>query len=165
MQTGKAAQFGFTYLFVLMLIALVGMGLVAAGTLWQTDSQRIRESELLFIGNQYRQAIKSYYEFDPAQPRLPQSIDDLLKDSRSPDTVRHLRKAWRDPVSGGEFQLIAAPDNQGFVGVHSPATGHPFKKTGFLPQDESFSDAVNYRDWRFVFVLPGKQALLPNSLP
>jgi type II secretory pathway pseudopilin PulG len=154
MPTGKAAQSGFTYLYVLMLIALIGMGLAAAGTLWHTDAQRAREAELLFIGAQYRQAIRSYYALDPAQPRLPQNIDDLLHDRRRPDIVRHLRRAYRDPLTGGEFALIRAPDTQGIVGVVSQATGRPFKIAGFLPEDETFSDAVSYAEWRFVFTLP-----------
>ena len=154
MQTGKPGQSGFTYLFVLMLIALVGMGLAAAGTLWHTESQRAREADLLFIGDQYRQAIRSYYELDPAQPRLPQSIDDLLEDRRRPNIVRHLRRAWHDPFTGGDLALIRAPDTEGIIGVYSQATGHPFKIAGFLPDDKAFSAATDYSGWRFIFVLP-----------
>lgn len=157
MPTGKSAQSGFTYLYVLMLIALMGMGLAAAGTLWRTDAQRAREAELLFIGTQYRQAIRSYYELDPAQPRLPQSIDDLLEDNRHPNIVRHLRRAYRDPFTGGELALIRTPDTQGIAGVYSLATGRPFKIAGFWPEDEAFSGASSYADWRFVFILPVTQ--------
>jgi len=151
MPTGKPAQSGFTYLFVLMLIALIGMGLAAAGTLWHTESQREREADLLFIGDQYRQAIRSYYELDPAQPRLPQSLDDLLEDNRRPNVVRHLRRAWRDPLTGRPFVLIREPDTQGIAGVYSPAPGHPFKNAGFAAKDEAFKDAKSYAEWRFVF--------------
>lgn len=165
MPTGKSAQSGFTYLYALMLIALIGMGLAAAGTLWRTDAQRAREAELLFVGSQYRQAIRSYYELDPAQPRLPQSIDDLLEDNRRPNIVRHLRRAYRDPLTGGELAPIRAPDNQGIVGVVSLATGRPFKLAGFRPEDEALADAASYADWRFVFSLPAtpaKQAKPPK---
>lgn len=155
MPSGKAAQRGFTYLFVLMLVTLVGMGLAAAATVWQVESQRLREAELLFIGNQYRQAIKSYYELEPAQPRLPQSVDDLLADNRRPNVTRHLRKAWKDPVSGQDFELIESPDRQGFVGVRSPADQTPLKVAGFSPDNVTFADAATYRDWAFLFVAPG----------
>lgn len=151
MPSGNAAQSGFTYLYVLLLIALIGMGLAAAGTLWRTDSQRTREAELLFIGGQYRQAIRSYYQLDPGQPRLPQSVDVLLEDNRRPKAVRHLRRAYRDPLTGGELALIRTPDGKGIVGVMSRAPGRPFKLAGFLPEDEAFSDAESYADWRFVF--------------
>jgi type II secretory pathway pseudopilin PulG len=154
MPTGKSVQSGFTYLYVLMLIALIGMGLATAGTLWRTDAQRAREAELLFVGNQYRQAIKSYYELDPAQPRLPQSIDNLLEDNRRPNIVRHLRRAYRDPLTGGELAPIHAPDSRDIVGVVSQATARPFKIAGFLPENAAFSGTASYADWRFVFSPP-----------
>lgn len=154
MPTGKPAQAGFSYLFVLMLIALIGVGLAAAGTLWRTDAQRAREADLLFIGEQYRQAIRSYYELDPAQPRLPQSIDELLEDNRRPNIVRHLRRAYRDPLTGGEFEIIRAPDTKGIFGVYSQSTGTPFKKAGFLQEFQHFSKAGSYGDWRFAFTVP-----------
>lgn len=149
MPTGKSAQRGFTYLFVLLLIALIGLGLAAAGTLWRTEAQREREAELLFIGDQYRRAIKSYYQLDPAQPRLPQSIDDLLADNRQPGIVRHLRRAWRDPMTGGEFVLIHAPGGAGIVGVASRSGLRPFKTAGFSQADAAFGEAASYSDWRF----------------
>jgi type II secretory pathway pseudopilin PulG len=164
MPTGKPAQSGFTYLFVLMLIALIGMGLAAAGTLWSTEAQRAREADLLFVGNQYRQAIRSYYELDPSQPRLPQSVDDLLEDNRRPDIVRHLRRAYRDPINGGKLALILAPDKQGIVGVYSSAPGKPIKVSGFLPENKTFADAVSYAKWRFVFTpAPTSTQLAPPN--
>lgn len=153
-------QSGFTYLFVLMLIALIGMGLAAAGTFWRTDAQRAREAELLFIGNQYRQAIQSYYELDKNAPRLPRSIDDLLEDKRQPNVVRHLRRAWRDPITGGAFELIPAPDGAGFSGVASRSTATPLKKAGFDPRDEAFARATTYAEWHFVFI-----PLAPSTQP
>jgi type II secretory pathway pseudopilin PulG len=163
--SGRLRQSGFTYLYVLMLIALIGMGLAAAGTLWRTDAQRAREAELLFIGDQYRQAIRSYYELDPAQPRLPQTLDDLLEDRRRPDIVRHLRRAWRDPFTGDAFALITTPDPQGIVGVHSQGTGHPFKKAGFLPKDEAFAEAASYAEWRFTYTPPTRAATAAPTPP
>ena len=163
MPTGKSAQSGFTYLFVLMLIALIGMGLVAAGTLWSTDVKRAREVELLFIGDQYRQAIRSYYELEPNQPRLPQSIDDLLEDHRRPTIVRHLRRAYRDPFTGEAFALIRVPNSQGITGVHSQSSGHPFKIAGFSAEDKAFTEAVTYADWRFVFVPPASTTPAPAA--
>jgi type II secretory pathway pseudopilin PulG len=163
MPSGKSAQSGFTYLFVLMLIALIGMGLAAAGTLWSTEARRARETELLFIGDQYRQAIRSYYELQPNQPRLPQSIDDLLEDHRGPTLVRHLRRAYRDPITGEPFALIPTPASAGFTGVHSPSNGHPFKISGFAAEDMGFTKAVTYADWQFVFVPPAPPTPVPAA--
>ena len=137
MPPGKHKQAGFSYLFTLMLIALIGMGLAAAGTVWQTDTQRAREAELLFIGDQYQQAIRSYYELEPTTPRLPQSIDELLEDNRRPTSVRHLRRAYPDPFTGQQLALILEPETQGIVGVHSLSTAQPFKIAGFTPGHEA----------------------------
>ena len=54
------AQRGFTYVGLLLAVALAGVALAAAGTLWSTVAQRDRELELLFVGDQYRRAIGSY---------------------------------------------------------------------------------------------------------
>ena len=165
MPTGKSAQAGFTYLFVLMAITLIGIGLAAAGTLWRTESQRAREAELLFIGDQYRQAIRSYYMLEPALPRLPASIDELLEDRRRTGIVRHLRRAWRDPMTGGEFVLIHTPDGLGIMGVHSASTDAPFKTASFELADEAFTEMRSYTEWRFVFTPPALAATpqLPAS--
>jgi type II secretory pathway pseudopilin PulG len=154
MPTGKSAQSGFTYLFVLMLIALIGMGLAAAGTLWRTDAQRAREAELLFMGDQYRQAIRSFYQQPNQPPRLPQSLDELLEDRRGITVVRHLRRAYRDPFTGNAFALIQTPDGRGITGVHSQSTRHPFKVSGFSAQDAAFAEAKTIAGWQFVFIPP-----------
>lgn len=151
MASGSSAQRGFSYLFVLILIAIIGLGLAAAGSLWQTDARRAREADLLFVGDQYRQAIRSYYELDPGQPRLPQTVDDLTGDNRRPTPVRHLRRAYRDPMTGREFVLIREPDTQGILGVHSAASGEPLKTAGFAAEYDTFTKAASYSEWRFVF--------------
>lgn len=165
MRTGKPRQTGFTYLFVLMAITLVGIGLAAAGTLWRTESQRARETELLFIGDQYRQAIRSYYTLEPAVPRLPTSIDELLEDRRRTAIVRHLRRAWRDPITGDAFVLIHTPDGQGVIGVHSASTEAPFKTAGFALADEAFVGKQSYAEWQFVFTPPATSAAPATPRP
>ena len=157
MPTGKPRQHGFTYLFVLMLIALMGLGLAAAGTLWRTEAQRERELELLFVGTQYRQAIKSYYELDPNQPRLPQRIDELLEDTRRAEPVRHLRRAWPDPF-GGPMRILRTEDGRGIIGVASASTLSPFRRSGFAAEEASFENAASYGEWRFVFAPAGSPA-------
>lgn len=145
------------------MIALIGMMLASAGSVWTTDVRRTREAELLFIGHQYKQAIRSYYELDSAHQKLPQSIDDLLEDKRQPSIVRHLRRAYRDPFTGEALDVIRATDSPGIVGVVSRASGNPLKKSGFLPEYRLFAEAGSYADWRFEFVLPTPQ--VPSTPP
>jgi type II secretory pathway pseudopilin PulG len=65
------------------LIALLLMAIAMEGALdvWALQRRRQMEEELLFVGEQYRQAIQSYYLVGRA---LPASIDDLLEDKRFP---------------------------------------------------------------------------------
>ena len=151
MPSGSRAERGFTLVFVLLLISLMGLGLAAAGSLWQTDARRAREAELLFAGNAYREAIRQYYELDANQPRYPSTLDELLLDSRRPMPVRHLRRAYPDPMTGGEFELIRSPDEQGIAGVRSRSRETPLKVAGFDKHNTDFSEAQTYADWAFVF--------------
>lgn len=154
MPSGRARQQGFTYLLVLLMVALIGLGLGGAGTLWHTEVRRANEIELLFVGAQYRQAIESYYALDPALPQLPKSVADLLEDRRRSQPVRHLRRAYRDPLTGGDLLLISAGPNEGILGVMSGAPGRPLKRAGFRPEEQAFAGAESYAAWRFVFVRP-----------
>jgi hypothetical protein len=51
---------GVTYVCVLLVVAFAGVGLAAIGELASTAEKREREAELLFIGNQFREAIGMY---------------------------------------------------------------------------------------------------------
>lgn len=149
-------QHGFTYILVLFLIALAGVGLAIVGDVWSTTKQREREAELLFAGDAIRQAIASYYHAGPAQ--YPPKLDDLIKDPRFPDTRRHLRQLYLDPFSGTtEWALIKAPQG-GIMGVASASENAPLKRTGFLGPDRVFEEQaihlkgkLRYRDWEFIY--------------
>ena len=93
MARSRFTQRGFTYLGMMFLILAIGIGLAKAGTVWQTEVQREKEKELLFIGEQYAMAIASYYESTPSGlKQYPASLKDLLQDNRFPAVRRHLRK-------------------------------------------------------------------------
>lgn len=146
-------QHGFTYLGLLFVVTLLGAAMAGAGSLWRTTVQRDREQELLFVGNQYRQAIIAYREKAPAgQPlAFPRSIDDLLEDKRWPTLKRHLRKAFRDPITGStEWGLVEGPGGA-LTGVYSPSQAAPLKVAGFPKAYESFAGSRSYRDWQFVY--------------
>ncbi|MBB3176031.1 type II secretion system protein [Variovorax sp. Sphag1AA] len=59
-------QLGFTYIWVLLLVALMGVGLTVAAELQTTAIRRDKERELLAIGGQFRTALASYH-----QARMP----------------------------------------------------------------------------------------------
>lgn len=140
---------GFTYMGVLFLVAIMAGGLALTGDVWHTSTMREKEAELLFVGNQYRNAIQRYYLTGP-QRQYPRSLEDLLKDPRQPGTVRHLRRVYADPITGQELVLVKAPDG-GILGVHSGSDQAPFKNANFKLRDRSFDGAQKYSDWKFVF--------------
>ena len=143
---------GYTYAAVLLAVAAIGAGLAAAGEVWRHVAQREKEQELLFIGNQFRRAIASYYERTPGPAkRYPAKLEDLLQDPRFPGTQRHLRKIYADPISGKPaWGLIAAPDG-GIMGIHSLSEARTIKSASFLPRDRSFEGTSRYSEWRFSY--------------
>jgi len=154
---------GFTYLTVLLLVALMGLGLSLAGEVWHSALMREREVQLLYAGNQYRRAIERYYVSGPNQ--FPRSLEDLLKDLRKPGTERYLRKLYPDPISGkSEWGLVKAPDG-GIMGVFSPSEDKPIKTAGFALVNRDFEGAGKYSDWKFVYNPASQQVSIPQQLP
>lgn len=147
---------GFTYIGLLLAIALAGAVLSMVAVLWSTESKRERELELLFVGDQFRQAIVSYYDAAPAgQPlQFPAKIEDLLQDKRWPATRRHLRKVFVDPITGSrEWGLVLTP-SQRIQGVYSISPGVPLKKAGFAQPYNDFTAAKTYSGWIFAYEPP-----------
>lgn len=143
-------QRGVTFLTLLFAIALSGIALAGTGALWQLESRREKEKELLFVGNEYRKAIGSYASRTPeGSPPFPERLEDLLQDNRYPTPVRHLRRLYRDPMSpDGQWELIR---EQGRItGVVSRSEDAPIKVAGFSKDFENFEGAKSYRQWRFM---------------
>lgn len=88
---------GFVYLWALFSVVLAGIVMAGAGQVWQAKSQRDKEAELMFIGEEFRKAIMSYH--NSSNKQYPSSLEDLLKDERSPNIKRHLRKIYVDPIT------------------------------------------------------------------
>jgi type II secretory pathway pseudopilin PulG len=144
-------QKGFTYLSLLIMVAVMGGGLAAFGELASHAAQREKEVELLFRGDQFRQAIGAYYR---KEQRYPQVLEDLLEDRRYPMPVRHLRRIYPDPLSGGTaWGLVTAPSG-GIMGVHSLSEAAPIKSGNFASKDVAFEGAARYSDWQFVYLPP-----------
>ena len=114
-----------------------------------------KEVQLLYAGDQYRQAIRRYYFAAPrGQARmLPSTLEDLLDDTRSTVTQHHLRRLYPDPITGGDWALLMQGDR--IAGVYSPSDAEPLKRTGFEPADSTFEDKKTYREWVFAFS-PGR---------
>ena len=151
MRVSHPPQQGVTLLGLLFVIAGISIGMTATATLWTTTAQREKEQELLYIGDQYRQAIESFWMRSAGVQRLPASFDELLKDPRYPNTVRHLRRIYRDPITGSTEWGTVKGEDGGITGVYSLSTKVPMKRANFAAIDEAFKDAKSYQDWLFLF--------------
>jgi type II secretory pathway pseudopilin PulG len=154
---------GFTYFGVIVSILILGVALAAAGEVWHLAAKREKERELLFVGNQFRQAIKAYYEHTPPQAqRYPARLEDLLKDPRYPTVQRYLRKIYADPVNGGtEWGVVKGAGGE-IIGVHSLSRNEPVKKGNFSSADKSFENKMTYADWVFMYTPVQNPAGLPQ---
>ncbi|WP_217619306.1 type II secretion system protein, partial [Achromobacter sp. GbtcB20] len=111
----RSPDAGFTYVGLVIFVAI--LGLVGAATL-KVDSLLRRvaaEQELLEIGAEYSEALRSYAAATPrGYPTAPPTMRELLKDPRFPGTRRHLRKIYVDPVTGRqEWGFVYQGDKTG----------------------------------------------------
>ncbi|MCQ4347435.1 type II secretion system GspH family protein [Pseudomonas stutzeri] len=152
MPTGSARrrQGGYTYLGVLFLVALLGTALAGTGQLWSLASQRAKERELLWVGNQYARALRSYYRSSVGVAQYPEHLEDLLEDQRLPTLRRHLRRLYPDPITGSlDWGLLRSVDGR-ITGVYSRSERQPLKVAGFPPPWTEFAGATRYSAWQFV---------------
>ena len=158
MRTGRPAarEGGFVYLALLIGMAIIGVGLGATAEVWTLASQREREQELLFVGNQYRLAITRFYlQSPPAARRFPLTLDELIDDTRAPDKpLHHLRKAYLDPMTrAADWGEVRLPGGQ-LVGVYSQSGDTALKQFGFSLRDKDFLEKTRYSEWVFRSALP-----------
>lgn len=141
---------GFTYLGVLFLVTLMGLGLAGSFQAWSTSNQRAKERELLWVGTQYARAIKSYYQESPGTRQYPLKLEELLEDKRFPTTRHHLRRLYPDPITRStDWGLIKTADNR-IAGIYSQSEAEPWKKAQFPLRWEDFTNKTKYAEWRFV---------------
>jgi type II secretory pathway pseudopilin PulG len=150
---------GFTYVGLIVLVAIIG--LVGAATL-KADALLRRaaaEQELLEIGAAFSAALTSYAEATPrGQLPQPPSLEALLKDPRVPGTRRHLRKIFVDPITGkAEWGIvwlnkgtgINGSGGSGVVAVYSLSEAKPLKQANFDARFQNFENREHLSEWKF----------------
>src|SRR5438067_12725977 len=106
------AEGGFTLVALLLVMSLLALFALAAAENVRQQSQREREKEAIFRGEQVSDAIRLYYRYRGGQGvnSLPTSMDQLLEGiPRGTKKLQILRvSASRDPLSSsGEWKLIS----------------------------------------------------------
>jgi type II secretory pathway pseudopilin PulG len=147
--TASNVNNGFTYIGLLLFIAITGVGLSVAGMSWQYQVSAEKEKQLLFVGAEFRNAINSYYASAPDAAKVyPATLNDLLLDKRMPNIKRHLRKIYLDPMTGkADWGVVKQQER--IVGIYSRSSLLPYKQKGFNPAEAKFASAKSYRDWIF----------------
>ena len=143
------ASSGFTYIGLMLFIAITGIVLSVAGLSWQYQVRAEKEQQLLFVGSQFRAAINSYYISALGDAKVyPLSLNDLLLDKRMPNIRRHLRQIYLDPFTEKADWGLVTQEGR-IVGVYSSSTLKPLKHSGFNRENAKFSGAKSYQDWIF----------------
>jgi type II secretory pathway pseudopilin PulG len=156
----RRQQSGFNYPVLLAAMVLAGILLAGIGEVWRTVAIREKEAQLLFVGNEFSQAIGRYYESTPSGPKqYPQSLEDLLLDRRFPRIVRHLRKLYADPISAKPDWALILEQGR-IIGVHSQAEGTPLRTLGvpasstpgmIVGGNTAANEDLSYSNWRFIY--------------
>ncbi len=147
MRSRGRRQGGFTYVALLLAVALMSASLAWSGQSWQLARQREMERQLLFAGREIRDAIAAYHRSGPVRGQLPDRLEELLADHRGVRVARHLRRLYPDPMGNGWVEIRDA--GGALIGVHSGSVAVPLKRSGFGRKELAFEGAATYADWRF----------------
>ena len=147
----RAGERGFTFVWVLMALAVFSLGLALIGPRWSDDARRERERELLRVGSLYAQAIAAFYAATPGSMKnYPPKLDSLVIDDRMLSTVRYLRKLYPDPVDPSRpWGVVLGPDGT-IRGVYSQSNAIPMNTEAIESGNLKLSAAQRYSDWKFV---------------
>lgn len=152
--TGKRARpsSGFAYLFLLISVAVIGGVGAWSVQLGSTMARRDAEVHLREVGRAFSHALDSYAAMTPqGMMPAPKTLEQLLRDDRFRSVVRHLRRIYDDPITGGAAWGVLR-DGQGFIiGVYSLSDSVPL---GQAPSQASVivvpeGTCQAYRCWVF----------------
>ena len=146
---GKARNKGYAYLMLLVVAASMAITASSVGIIIYSRAVRMeKENELIFRGLAYENALKSFYDASKGRKTYPSSLEYLLSDPRY-SGKKHIRKLYKDPVTGIDWVTYTAPDG-GITGVASRSSMKPLKQKGFPEKIKQFEGAQHYSDWVFI---------------
>src|SRR5947207_2645088 len=110
-------QHGYAMAVLLVTLSVMAILLSVAMPVWKHASQREKEAELVFRGQQYVHAI-GLFQRKHGPGVLPPTVDVLVNE-------HFLRKKFKDPITTGDFQVLF----QGAQAQAAPGTGAPGSNT------------------------------------
>jgi type II secretory pathway pseudopilin PulG len=160
-QATRSSERGFAMAGLLVGIALLSLGLSIAMPSWRTLIQREKEEELIWRGQQYDRAVQLYRKKNAA-PGAP-SVERLVEG-------KFLRKAYKDPITGGDFEVVGVSPAGNAPGVQQPQRGFGQLVGGVRSKSKAKSFRILngrtvYSDWQFTYVpwKPGGQPTVPTG--
>jgi type II secretory pathway pseudopilin PulG len=97
---GQGGQRGYAMAALLVSIGVMMLLMSVVMPVWRHEMQREREAELIFRGEQYARAV-NLFQRKMGPGNFPPNIDILVQQ-------RFLRKKYKDPITNGDFQVVAA---------------------------------------------------------
>jgi type II secretory pathway pseudopilin PulG len=92
---------GYIVIMLMFVVTVMGIGLLVAVPVWQTQIQREKEEELIFRGKQYVEAVRLFQLKKPGA--FPKSLEELVEE-------RCLRRLFKDPMSeDGRWNIVLLP--------------------------------------------------------
>src|SRR4030066_2231464 len=94
---------GYVLIMLLFVVTAMGIGLLVAVPVWQTQIQREKEEELIFRGKQYVEAVRIFQIKKPGT--FPKTLDELVQE-------KCLRRPFKDPMNpAGDWDIILLPES------------------------------------------------------
>jgi type II secretory pathway pseudopilin PulG len=96
---------GYVLIMLMFVVAAMGIGLLVAVPVWQTQIRRENEEELIFRGKQYVEAVRIFQIKKPGT--FPRTIEEMVEE-------KCLRRPYRDPMNpDGDWNIILLPETRG----------------------------------------------------
>jgi len=144
---------GFAYMALLVVIFASSLALSVALPDKYQQAKRERETQLLFVGQQYANAIRSFYENPYVSiKRYPDTLDELLVDNRTAVPRHHLRQLYRDPITGSKEWGVLRNEEDQIIGVFSLSKDTPLRTNFGLETMVGIAAGDKYEDIKFVYL-------------
>ena len=142
---------GVTYLLVMLAVVLMGISVTVAAKQWKAVVQREQEADLLARGIEIQTALAVYSAQQKKGRVIPGEIYPLTLEELTKQPNPVLRKAYKDPITGGDWEYVRDPATARIKGVRSKSKAEPFKQHNFPPAVRHFEGVTSYYLWVFQY--------------
>lgn len=163
---GMSSQLGYALALTLFFAVVLAVLLFTLAQLWEGESRRERERQLLWVGGQFQRALASYLTAPGVlSGEGPKSIDELISDKRFDPPMRHLRRVYADPMTNTTEWGFKRTSDGAIIGIHSMLKMPPLKSDGLWPEPKEFAAAKSYEDWVFTARFVVRTPVAPQTQP